>query len=87
MKHIVAIYDMDAKYYQDPRFINDMGEAVRSFINIAGDPDNPMSKNPESYCLFKVGMYDQQTGEIIPENPTKILGLWETGGQTKEEQH
>lgn len=77
MKEIVAVYDMDAKYYQDPRYVTNLGEAVRSFINILEDEDSPMAKHPESYCLFHVGTYDPQTGNINPCDPRKIIGLWE----------
>ena len=37
-----------------------------------------MAKNPASYALFKLGEFDEQTGEIkIFDTPTKVIGLWE----------
>lgn len=41
--------------------------AIRWFGDMVVNKDTPMSKHPEDYQLFKIGVMDDQTGEFKSE--------------------
>ena len=67
-----AIYDSCSKVYDRPWVARSDGEAMRSFGDIANDVSHPIGKHPEHFSCFCVGMFDDNTGEITPENPRCI---------------
>jgi hypothetical protein len=78
MKVLVSVFDMTAKYYQDARVMPHRGEAIRSFVNILDDPEHPMAKHPDSFALYELAEFNEQTGKIEPHaSPIKLIGLWE----------
>lgn len=65
-KRIYAIYDAKAAAYMEPFFLPNEDMAVRTFGDVANDPDHPMGKHPEDYHLVQVGSWDGETGKINP---------------------
>ena len=53
--------------FQSPTLMNNDAFAMRSFSESFADV-----KSPQDYALFKIGMFDTETGEIIPEVPSVI---------------
>ena len=67
-----AIFDSCSKVYDRPWVARSDGEAMRSFGDIASDFSHPIGKHPEHFSCFRVGLFDDNTGEIVPENPCCI---------------
>lgn len=75
MKYFVfTIRDRAVNAFMQPWFSPSDGGAIRSFtdeINRA-HPDNNLNKHPEDYDLYRIGMYDDQSGTIDPQLPEMI---------------
>ncbi len=74
---VLAIYDSAVEAYLQPIFTNSKGKVIREFLDLATEPDHPFSKHVEHYCLFEIGFWDDNKGELIPVMPVKVIGLWE----------
>ena len=73
MKLIVcSIYDTKAKAYLRPFFVNATGQAIRSFSDIANDKEHDVGRHPEDYTLYRLGQFDDQNGELMPEAPESL---------------
>jgi hypothetical protein len=57
-------------YHQDYTLEND-AMALRQFADMANE-DTQIAKNPEDYSLWKIGEYENTTGELIPQEPVCI---------------
>jgi len=63
---IYAIMDRQMNAFMAPAAIPTDGMAIRQFIDkINGQ--NPMSQHPDDYSLWRLGYFDDQTGEMINE--------------------
>lgn len=69
-----AIYDTASKVYDRPWVARSDAEALRSFGDIANDPQHPIGKHPEHFSCFRIGLYDDNVGELIPESPVTCIG-------------
>ena len=67
-----SVFDSCAGFYDRPFVARDDASAVRSFGDIACDAEHPIGKHPEHYLLFRVGVFDDQTGDVVPEVPVCI---------------
>lgn len=66
-----CIYDDKAKTFTQPIFRNADGVATRDFQSLVNDDNSPFSKFPADYTLFKIGTFDDGTGQVenlSPEN-------------------
>lgn len=61
-----SVRDSKGEFYYPPAFHKTHGEAERSFLNVAKNPESIIGKNPEDYDLYYVGNYDEQTGKLYP---------------------
>jgi hypothetical protein len=64
-----AIYDEKADAYMSPFFAAAPGIAIRNFMDIFKSPDNWMQKHPTDFKLFRIGNWDDNTGELSAEKP------------------
>lgn len=71
---VFAVYDSAASYYAPPFCQRSKGEAIRSFTMGAKDPQTVISKHPDQFTLFEIGVYDEQKGEMIPHAAHISLG-------------
>jgi len=67
-QQIYAIYDSCAGIYDSPHFANSDDIVRRQFQDIATAADNPISKHPEHYSLWRLGGWDNTNGKIINES-------------------
>lgn len=81
--NIYSIYDMASAAYMRPFFLQTDGQATRMFGDIAQDAGHEIGKHPEDYVLYKIGLYDDQTGNITPFDPEKINTAVELLAQSK----
>ena len=53
--------------FQSPTIMNNDAFALRAFSESFSDVNNPAD-----YCLWKIGEFDTDTGELIPSVPSVI---------------
>ena len=65
---IFAVRDVATASYDKPMFMVSEGQMIRAFsdeVNRA-DKDNVLYRHPNDYEVFRVGLYDTDTGIIEP---------------------
>jgi hypothetical protein len=63
--NVYSIFDSAAKAYTSPFFMHNDGLAIRAFQdNVNAEQENNISKHPDQFTLFKIGEFDDATGEI-----------------------
>lgn len=70
---VFAVYDIKALAYMQPFFGGNAGSAMRAFGDEVTKQGSNIGKHPEDYQLFEIGAYDDNTGELIPTVPVKVL--------------
>lgn len=86
--NVYSIYDAAAKAYTTPFFMHNDGLAIRAFQdNINAKDENHISKHPDQYTLFKIGVFDDQTGKIIKSDIIKTLGNGVEYVNEQEQEH
>jgi len=70
---LVAIYDSASGVYDAPNQVRSEREAARRFIDMCENSDTPFAKHPEDFTVFRIGIYDDNTGLIEPCAPEKII--------------
>ena len=68
-----TIYDVASGVYMRPFFSQADGQATRGFKDIATDADHEVGKHPEDYTLYRIGTFNDGTGEIEGEQLTKLI--------------
>lgn len=70
---LYAIFDSASGVYDGPFRCKTDGEARRMFIDIASDAEHPIGKHPADYTLMCVGKWNDGTGHVMAEGPSKII--------------
>tara|TARA_B100000035_G_C20943818_1_gene528767 strand:+ start:294 stop:548 length:255 start_codon:yes stop_codon:yes gene_type:complete len=79
--NIYSIYDCKAGVYGQPFFQKNEAVCERSMKQLANDPNNQMSHNPEDFTCMKIGSWDETTGLITltdsgkPETAYSLLSF------------
>lgn len=70
-----SIFDKQLKSYMDTFQAPADAVAVRSFGDLvrAADPKVPVCAHPEDFHLSRVGSWDPSTGQLVGEEPTKLI--------------
>jgi len=68
-----TIYDTASASYMRPFFSQADGQAVRGFKDIATDKDHEIGRHPEDYTLFRMGTFNDITGELKGETLEKLV--------------
>lgn len=74
-KPMVCIRDSCLDAYQGPQMVDTVGAAVRSFGDMIKDPKRYESTHPEHFSLWCVGLFNLETGQLIPYERPKQLAL------------
>lgn len=72
---VYAVYDSKVKYYHNPIFLRNRGEALRSWEKAANDEKLEIALHPNDFALFELGKFDDQTGTFTPHTTPESLGL------------
>lgn len=72
---VFAVYDMKMKGFMQPFFCQNSAVATRMFVDSVNGDQNIISKHPEDFALYEVGMWDEETGLLTPLDPKTNLGL------------
>lgn len=68
-----AIRDIKTDNFHLPFFQTHKAGAMRMFSDLATDNQSPMSKHPEDFQLFEIGVYDPQTALLTPDAQPTFL--------------
>lgn len=69
---LYSVFDSCGGIYDRPFVAQADGMALRSFGDIAADAKHPIGQHPEHYMLFRIGMFNDNTGEVESETPVCI---------------
>lgn len=72
LKTICSIHDTKAQVWITPMFFQSAAQAVRSFGDVVNERGTEFNKHPEDYILFKLGEFDERTGELVPVAPESL---------------
>jgi hypothetical protein len=73
---VFSVYDQKAKAFLPPFFFHNEGIARRTFMDMVNKKDHQWNAHPEDYTLFKIGRFDDNSGEMIGVSPeTLVNGL------------
>ena len=69
---LYAIFDSASGIYDRPFCAQTDGAAVRMFSDLAVDADHVVGRHPEDFKLFRIGDFNDNSGEIQPEAPVCV---------------
>jgi hypothetical protein len=70
---IFSVYDSKAETFGTPMFFGAKGQAIRAFDDQANSgPESVIFNHPGDFTLFQIGVFDSDTGEIIPSSPHSL---------------
>lgn len=64
-----AVFDEKAGVFAHPFFALAVGQALRTFQDWCRDPNTPLSRHPADYKLYRIGRFEDTSGEFSPEAP------------------
>lgn len=73
-KYLYAIHDSKVGAYMPPMAFRSNGEAIRSFLQMADDPQGIVGKFPHDFTLMKLGEWDERLGKITAAESKDNLG-------------
>ena len=79
-KPMFAVYDNVAKMYLTPFIEATDGTAVRA-IQDAMKGEHPFAKHPQDFTLTRLGMYDEELGDLNQESKADIIELKQLTGE------
>lgn len=62
--YVYVTYDSKAGLYSRPFYAPKRGIALRTFQDIAGDKEHPISRHPADYTLFEIAEFDDLKGVV-----------------------
>lgn len=62
---ICCIHDSKAEAYMSPFVMRSDAEAIRAFGDAVSKGGSPISDHPEDFFLYRIGSFDQLSGEIM----------------------
>lgn len=68
---IFSVYDVKAEAYLAPFTFPENGQAIRAFSDTVNDPNSMFNKHAADFTLFRLGYFDQSSGEF--ENDREFL--------------
>jgi hypothetical protein len=65
--NVYSIFDTASGAYMRPFFMAADNAAVRAFCDLANDSEHEVGRHPKDYILCRLGMFDDNKGDLIPE--------------------
>jgi hypothetical protein len=72
-KILTAVKDHKTDRFGFIQTVDHMVDAERTLRNILDKGDNPISKYPQDFALYKVGTYYLDTGKIVPDEHPSLI--------------
>lgn len=73
MQKIYAIHDITAEVFTSPFYAINDATASRIFANAVRAPGSSIYDNPEDFRLYCIGVYNEQTGDILPHEKHEFI--------------
>lgn len=76
MIHVMlAIRDSKSEVFGRPFFMSTVGQAIRSFEDEVRreDENNMINRHPEDFALYKLGMYNDEDGQVQTITPQLLM--------------
>lgn len=72
---MVTVRDVKSEVYMRPWFAQTAGAAIRAFSDevLRDASDNTLSRHPEDYALYEIGLFDDNEGKVYPYDVPKLL--------------
>jgi hypothetical protein len=77
MRGLYAVYDRCSRVYDGPIPQANDDTAIRAFTQMCNNPQSTVAQSPEDFTLFKVGEFDDATGEVVGLVPEKLISAHE----------
>lgn len=74
MLGIYSVFDSKAAAFLPPFFVHNDAIAQRAFSEGANDPTHPFFKHPADYTLFRIGDFNDTTGQVVALDVNVNLG-------------
>ena len=72
---IYSIYDFASKTYNAPYYQKTDEAALQHFVSLTNDENSLISKFPDQFALFNIGIFNDESGFIETYDQPKRLGL------------
>jgi hypothetical protein len=79
-----SIYDVKAQVFHRPFFQQSDGQAVRTFSDIAVDPESEIGKHPEDYSIFRIGEFEDENAALVGEPAVQLFTGLEALRQSRQ---
>lgn len=70
---MAAIRDKKSLAFMQPFFARTKPEAIRAFADAVNDPKTQFHGHPGDYHLFAIGVFDDDTGEIVSLKTEELI--------------
>ena len=67
--NLYAIFDTASGVYDGPLRSRADAEAIRDFRGLVMNAETKVAQNPEDFYLVRIGMFDDNKGVLMPEDP------------------
>ena len=71
--NLYSVFDRASGAYMRPFPMQSDGQAMRVFGDLCVDASHEFSKHPGDYTLMRIGIFDDNKGELIPEIAEKLV--------------
>ena len=71
--NLYAIFDSASGIYDGPVPGHSDGQMIRSFSDFAVSDEHKIGQHPEDYTLFRVGTWNDGTGELVDTVNEKLI--------------
>ncbi len=75
---IFTVYDEKAHAYIAPFILHQTAMAIRTFSDACADPKHQFGAHPEDYCLYQIGVFDDETAILSDIHSQPIITGLET---------
>lgn len=72
---VFAVHDVKAGYFMPPFLFPTVGHAIRAMKDVAADPSSQLSRHPEDFVLYCIGVWDDQTARFDQAVAAEHLGV------------
>lgn len=73
MKGIYCVRDIKAERYLNPFLSLTDKEAIREIQSVEADKETLIGKFPADFSLYRIGLFDEATAEIIVDDAKVLL--------------
>ena len=73
--NVYSVYDVKADAYITPFFLPTDAMAIRAFTDCVSDPGHRFGAHPEDYTLYKIGVFDISSGQILDIDQNEALAV------------